>query len=729
MKIMANMGNAVVRMRQFGTILFVLAGLLGMIALANPPSGKGNSNYIGGEGKGNVIFSNTILVKLTAQARVKLKVVGEDVNPSATGLASLDVICRDFGVKGFRSIVASGVHRDPAAAIHSWYKITLAGVEQRITLIEQTNDDALNLVYSGAEPLGRLMARLKQDSSVESVALESVVQALFIPNNPYYSAPYPTSYYGNIAQWAPQFIGAEQAWDSTLGDPSIIIAIVDTGIDANHPDLAGKVVLAKNFVKGEHVSDSFGHGTHVAGIAAAQINNGIGIAGICGRCSLMSIKVLGADGSGSTSNVASGITYATDFGARVINLSLGSSSRTTIIRDALDYALNNNVLPVVAMGNSDTDQVGDLSYWYSALSVGAVDQQGAKASFSNFGLQTDVTAPGVAVLSTMPTYPVTLNTQYGYEMNYDALSGTSMATPVVAGLAGLIFSSNPALTAAQVKGMIESSAGDAASFNLTSGFGPVHAPAAIALALQGANTTPTLSSLLPQFGSVLVRNVTFSTTVSDNVAVHHVDFVNSGARYLLPATSIGYPGVTDKNGKNVKNVSPTIAPWSSFFSSTTHWNGLLDLTVTVFDQSGNSTSNAGGFDIENTYVTKVFTTHICDPSRTDCPSIAWDAKFSLGYPAIAKERIEWFNSTFSSNYAGSVSGRVTDGYSTISSGVFPRYWTGNVFEYDFGPVFSVGSTNNIGASLGDVYVCLGKDCPITPGTAETDITVAITYPQ
>jgi len=484
--------------------------------------------------------------------------------------------------------------------------------------------------------------------------------------------------------------------------------------------------LAKNFVKGERVSDSFGHGTHVAGIAAAQINNGTGIDGICGRCSLMSVKVLGADGSGSISNVASGITYATDYGARVINLSLGSSSRSTIMRDALDYALNNNVLPVVAMGNSNTDNVGDLSYWYSALSVGAVDQQGAKASFSNFGLQTDVTAPGVAVLSTMPTYPVTLTTQYGYKMNYDALSGTSMATPVVAGLAGLILSKNPALTATQVKGMIESSAGDAASFNLTSGFGPVHAPAAIALALQGDNTAPILSSLLPGFGSVLVRNVTFSTAVTDDVAVHHVDFINSGARAFLPATSVGYPG------KNGKNASPTIAPWSSLFSSTTHWNGLLDLTLTVFDQSGNSTSSAGNFDIENTYVTKVFTTHLCDPSRTDCPKTAWDANFSLSYPAIAKERIEWFNSTFSSNYAGLVSGRVTaDGYHIISSGVFPRYWTGNVFEYDFGvPVFCGGcSANNIGAALGDIYLCLGKDCPITSGTAETDITVAITYPQ
>src|SRR2546427_212327 len=537
--------------------------------------------------------SNAILVKLTPQARANLKVTGEEVNPAATGHPSLDLICRDHGVKSFRSVVTAGAHRDPAAAIHAWYRLTLPGPEQWVSLVEATNDDALNLSYSGAEPLGRLMTRLKQEPSVESVALDYVVQAMFVPNDPYYSTPYPTSHYGDLAQWAPQFIAAEQAWNATLGDPSIIIAIVDTGIDSNHPDLAGKVVLTKSYVKGERASDSFGHGTHVAGIAAANINNGTGVAGICGLCSLMSVKVLGAGGSGLTSDVASGIAYATDFGARVINLSLGSSSRTAIIHDALDYALSNDVLPVVAMGNANSDYVGDLAYWYSALSVGAVDQHGAKASFSNFGLQTDVTAPGVAVLSTMPTYPVTLNTQYGYKTDYDALSGTSMATPVVAGLAGLLLSRNPALTAAQVKGMIESSAGDGAAFDLTFGFGPVHADTAVTLAGQAESTPPALSLLSPSFGSVLVRNVTFSTVASDDVAVHHVDFVSSGARHFLPATSVGYGG-----GKG-KNAAPAIPPWSSLFSSTTHWNGLFDLTAIAFDRSGNgSTPNAGNYDVE-----------------------------------------------------------------------------------------------------------------------------------
>src|SRR5262249_19163286 len=614
--------------------------------------GTGNRNA---EEKGRFV-SNGVLVKLTRQARANLKVTRQEVNPAATGIASLDAVCRDAGVSRFRSILTSGPHRDAAALINAWHRLTLAGREQRLDLIEQSNDDTLNLTYSGAEPLGRLVARLKQDPSIESVALDYVMRPMLVPNDPYYSTPYPTSHDGNISQWAPQFIGAEQAWDSTLGDPSIIIAVVDTGIDANHPDLAGKVVLMKNYVNGERASDSFGHGTHVAGIAAANINNGTGTAGICGRCSLMSVKALGADGSGLASDGASGIVFATDKGARVINLSLGSPSRTTIIRDALDYAFNNNVLPVVAMGNANSDQVGDLAYWYGALSVGAVDQRGNKASFSNFGLQTDVTAPGVAVLSTMPTYSVTLNTQFGYKMNYDALSGTSMATPVVAGLAGLLFSRNPSLTAGQVKGMIESSAGDGASFDLSSGFGPVHAAAAVNAAGQAGDSAPELISLSPAFGSALVRNVIFSTAASDNVAVHHVDFISAGARYFLPATSVGYPGGKGKNG------APPIPPWSSLFSSTTQWNGLFDVTAIAFDRSGNgSIPSAGSYDVENAYVTRSFTTHLCDPSRTGCPRFAWDATFTLIYPAIAKERIEWFNSNFSSNYAGALSGRVSDG--------------------------------------------------------------------
>src|SRR5262249_55911525 len=150
------------------------------------------------------------------------------------------------------------------------------------------------------------------------------------------------------------------------------------------------------------------------------------------------------------------------------------------------------------------------------------------------------------------------------------------------------------------------------------------------LAGQAESVPPVLNFVSPAFGSVLVRNVTFSTTVSDNVAAHHVDFISSGARYFLPATSVGYPGGKGKNG------TPAIPPWTSIFSSTTRWNGGFDLAAIAFDQSGNgSLPSSGNFDTENTYVTNVFTTHLCDPGTNGCPRYAWAATFSLTYPAIA----------------------------------------------------------------------------------------------
>src|SRR5262245_1282673 len=155
--------------------------------------------------------SNSIMVKLTPEARASLKVSGEEVNPAATGLPSLDAVDRDHGVQRFTSVTSSGPHRNPTAAIHRWFKLTLPGNAQRLTLIESTNDDVVNLTLSGAELLGRLVARLKREPSVESVDLDYVVETMFVPNDPYYSTAYPTSKYGNVDQWAPQFISAPRA--------------------------------------------------------------------------------------------------------------------------------------------------------------------------------------------------------------------------------------------------------------------------------------------------------------------------------------------------------------------------------------------------------------------------------------------------------------------------------------------------------------------------------------
>src|SRR5438034_2762032 len=396
--------------------------------------------------------------------------------------------------------------------------------------------------------------------AVEFAEVDGAVQTQFSPNDPYFAGAYPTTRFGNIAQWAPQAVSAPAAWDTTQGDPAVTIAIVDTGVDTAHPDLQAKIVGGTSFLGS--AKDQFGHGTHVAGIAAASTNNSTGVAGICPRCSIMPVRVLDANGSGSISDVAAGIIYAANNGARVINLSLGGPSTSQTLRAALEYAVAHNALPVAAMGNSYAPQALEPAYWYSALSVGAVDQSGAKANFSNYGAKTDVVAPGVGILSTMPTYPVTLNQTY--EQNYDALSGTSMATPVVSGVAGLVLSRNPALTAAQVKGIIEATAGDGKNFNTTTGFGLVNAAGAVDAPAQAETTPPAVNVISPAAGSAVSKVITLQAAPTDNTGVHHVDFVIGGTR-------VGLPGTASAGGAGKKAV-PTSA-WTTQWESQRYWNG------------------------------------------------------------------------------------------------------------------------------------------------------------
>ena len=340
-----------------------------------------------------------------------------------------------------------------------------------------------------------LLEHLRKRSDVEFAEFDSPVQAIqiFTPDDAYYSTAYASSHYGNIAQWGPAAVSAPAAWGITRGDFSTVIAIVDTGVDDKHPDLASKIVGEYSYV-GNSAADGFGHGTHVAGIAAAATNNEIGIAGMCPNCGILSVKVLDDQGSGFISDVASGITYAASQGARVISLSLGGSGRSQTLHSALDYSIANNALPVCAMGNDgSSSNTPEPGYWHDCLSVIATDQNGAKASFSNYGVKADVAAPGVAILSTMPTYPVTLTTSYGYKTNYDALSGTSMATPMVAGIAGLVLSENPSLTPTEVAGIIMASSGNGVSWSPNLAFGGVNAYKAVSSAIHSDYVAPALN--------------------------------------------------------------------------------------------------------------------------------------------------------------------------------------------------------------------------------------------
>jgi thermitase len=460
-----------------------------------------------------------------------------------------------------------------------------------------------------------LLGHLRNRSDVEFAEFDSPVQAIqtFVPDDTYYSTAYASSHYGNVAQWAPPAVSAPAAWGVSIGDSNTVIAIVDTGVDDTHPDLASKIVGEYSYV-GRSAKDGFGHGTHCAGIAAAATNNNVGIAGMCPNCGILSVKVLDDQGSGYMSDVASGITYAASHGARVISLSLGGSGRSETLHSALDYAIANNALPVCAMGNNgSSSNTPEPGYWHDCLSVIATDQNGAKASFSNYGVKADVAAPGVAILSTMPTYPVTLTSTYGYRTNYDALSGTSMATPMIAGIAGLVLSENPSLTPTQVAGIIEASSGDGVSWNPNLAFGVINAYKAVSSAIHSDYVPPAAKLASPAEGATVSGLVTFQAGPTDNTTVHHVDFVQNGTRFMQVLT-----GASSSSGSG-KNVVNTPA-WTSFWPSTTVFNGPVTVSVSAVDVFGNSTAQNLDFTVQNKLVSQSWTTHLCWPGSGNCSS-------------------------------------------------------------------------------------------------------------
>jgi subtilisin family serine protease len=228
-------------------------------------------------------------------------------------------------------------------------------------------------------------------------------------------------------QWGLSKVEAPQAWDATTGSSSIIIAILDTGVDLDHPDLAGKIITNINFTNSTTVDDVYGHGTHVAGIAAAATNNGIGVAGLGYSSSIMNVKVLGDDGIGYFSWVAQGIIWAADNGAQIINLSLGGSDTSSTLADAINYAWSKGVVVVAAAGNNGNSSPFYPAYYPNCIAVAATDVNDILASWSNRGDWVDVAAPGVSIYSTMKNGV------------YWSMSGTSMASPYVAGLAALLF--------------------------------------------------------------------------------------------------------------------------------------------------------------------------------------------------------------------------------------------------------------------------------------------------
>lgn len=287
-------------------------------------------------------------------------------------------------------------------------------------------------------PRGReteVASKLNSSYFVASAEPDTLVQSATTPNDPLYPQ-----------QWHLGKINAPQAWETTTGSPEVVIAIVDSGVDSNHPDLVDKVINSTNFTTSISTDDNFGHGTHVAGVASAWTNNDLGIAGVDWYAKLLSIKVLDDSGSGFYSWVINGIYWAVDNGAQIINVSLGGPFDSPALRSAIEYAKLSGVTVVAAAGNNGSDtQLFYPAAYDSVIGVANTDQADELWTTSNYGSWITVAAPGVSIIS---TYAGNL---------YATATGTSMSTPIVTGSIGLIKSIIPNISPEEITGLITQS--------------------------------------------------------------------------------------------------------------------------------------------------------------------------------------------------------------------------------------------------------------------------------
>ena len=314
---------------------------------------------------------------------------------------------------------------------------------------EQPTIHAFRVRLNRSVSMQYALDRIRRHADVTYVEPNHIVQAAAAPNDPSWGS-----------QYGPKKMQVDQAWDYYEPQAQTVVAVLDTGVDYNHPDLssvlyrdASGAVIGYNAINGTtSAADDHGHGTHCAGTIAARINNGVGVAGVAGWNPLMAgadnyvkimpVKVLDSTGNGSDSSVANGIIWAADRGAKVISLSLGGAGSSTTTYNAVNYAWNKGCIVIAAAGNSGVSTQFFPAAYTNVISVGATDGSDTLASFSNYGSWVKVAAPGVGILSTY------------VGGGYASMNGTSMATPHVAGLAALLRSQSPGLTNSQLSSII-----------------------------------------------------------------------------------------------------------------------------------------------------------------------------------------------------------------------------------------------------------------------------------
>lgn len=297
-------------------------------------------------------------------------------------------------------------------------------------------DDNHSYCYVDNDSIGEMLEKCSSNPDVE-----------YAQPNYKYTIEYTTSDPYLAYEWGLDQINAHKVWELNSSDTPLIVAIVDTGVNVQHVDLKSNIIKGYNIIDGTtDVRDECGHGTHIAGIAAAVTNNATGIAGVSGNSKILPVKVLDEEGNGYSSDIAAGIKWAADNGAKIINLSLGGSNYDNYLKEAVEYVTKKGCLVVAAAGNRGSYRPTYPAAFEDVIAVTAVDSNNQLCNFSNFGRYIDIAAPGLDIYST--------SKDGGYEYR----SGTSMACAFVAGTIALVWGGAPEKTPKEIETIIKDSA-------------------------------------------------------------------------------------------------------------------------------------------------------------------------------------------------------------------------------------------------------------------------------
>ncbi len=416
--------------------------------------------------------------------------------------------------------------------------------------------------------LDKVIKKLKEEAGVVYAERNPIAYAAMNPNDPYFSY-----------QWDMTRIGMTNAWDESTG-AGVVVAINDTGVKQTLEDLAATDFTAGyDFINSDaDPTDDHGHGSHVCGTVAQSTNNSKGVTGIAYNCTIMPVKVLNASGSGTYTQIADGIYWAADHGADIINMSLGGASGSTALQDAVNYAWNNGVVIICAAGNNNSSASFYPAAYPVCISVSATNSADGKADYSNYGSTIDICAPGGdGVDRNGDGYMdgILQNTFDASGDGYFFYTGTSMASPHVAGVAALVKAIDPTLTNTQIRSILETTAEDlgASGWDQYFGNGLVDAYAAC---LEAGGEPDTVPPVISNVQAVDVTHNSARITWTTDEPATSVVYYGPTTGYGSSASAAGY---TANHSVNLTGLSPET---------------LYHFKVESADSSGN-TSQSGDY--------------------------------------------------------------------------------------------------------------------------------------